>query len=46
VVPRLINHYFWLIDHYLASGEERQKIEEVLERIKALDPAIYKEYTN
>jgi hypothetical protein len=45
-VPRLLNHYFWLIDHYLASGEDRQKIEEVLERIKALDPAIYKEYTN
>jgi hypothetical protein len=45
-VPRLINHYFWLIDHYLASGEERPKIEEVLERIKALDPVVFKEYTN
>jgi tetratricopeptide (TPR) repeat protein len=45
-VARLINHYFWLIDHYLASGEERQKIEEVLERVKAIDPVVYKEYTN
>jgi tetratricopeptide (TPR) repeat protein len=45
-VARLINHYFWLIDHYLASGEQRQKIDEVLERVKALDPAVYKEYTN
>jgi tetratricopeptide (TPR) repeat protein len=45
-VARLINHYFWLIDHYLASGEERQKIEEVLERIKAVDPVVFKEYTN
>ena len=45
-VPRLINHYFWLIDHYLASGEERQKIDEVLERIKAIDPVVFKEYTN
>ena len=45
-VARLINHYFWLIDHYLASGEERPKIEEVLERIKALDPVVFKEYTN
>jgi tetratricopeptide (TPR) repeat protein len=45
-VARLLNHYFWLIDHYLASGEERQKIDEVLERIKALDPVVFKEYTN
>ena len=45
-MARLINHYFWLIDHYLASGEERPKIEEVLERIKALDPVVFKEYTN
>ena len=45
-VARLINHYFWLIDHYLASGEERHKIEEVLERVKALDPVVYQEYTN
>ncbi len=45
-VARLINHYFWLIDHYLASGEERQKIDEVLERIKAVDPVVFKEYTN
>jgi tetratricopeptide (TPR) repeat protein len=45
-VARLINHYFWLIDHYLASGEERQKIDEVLERIKAVDPVVFREYTN
>ncbi len=45
-VARLINHYFWLIDHYQASGEERQKIDEVLERIKAIDPVVFKEYTN
>ncbi|MEO0249852.1 MAG: tetratricopeptide repeat protein [candidate division WOR-3 bacterium] len=46
LVPRLINHYFWLIDHYLVCGEERQKIEEILNRIKELDPEVYKEYTN
>jgi tetratricopeptide (TPR) repeat protein len=42
--PRLINHYFWLVDHYLNSGEDRQKIEDVLGKIKELDPEIYNEY--
>ena len=43
-IPRLINHYFWLIDHYLSTGEEKLKIEEVLAKIRKLDPVIYKEY--
>ena len=45
IVPRLINHYFWLIDHYQSTGEEKQRIDEVLEKLKNLDPVIYKEYT-
>ena len=44
LVPRLLNHYFWLVDHYLNSGEDRKKIEEVLSKIKQLDPEIYNEY--
>jgi tetratricopeptide (TPR) repeat protein len=43
--PRLINRYFWLIDHYLAAGEQRERIEEVLEKIRDLDPRVHKEYT-
>jgi tetratricopeptide (TPR) repeat protein len=46
LLPRLINHYLWLIDHYLSCGEERQKIDDVLARIKGLDPVVYKEYVN
>jgi tetratricopeptide (TPR) repeat protein len=46
LVPRLINHYFWLIDHYLSSGEEKQKVAEVLERVRKLDPTVHREYTN
>ncbi len=46
LIPRLINHYFWLIDHYLNSGEERQKVEEVLTKIKQLNPEVYSEYAN
>jgi tetratricopeptide (TPR) repeat protein len=45
VVPRLINRYFWLIDHYLAAGEQRERIEEVLEKIRDLDPQVHREYT-
>ena len=44
--PRLINHYFWLIDHYLSSGEERARVEEVLARIRDLDPEVFAEYTS
>jgi tetratricopeptide (TPR) repeat protein len=46
LVPRLINRYFWLIDHYLGSGEEKEKVEEVLERIRDLHPEVYREYIN
>ena len=45
-VPRLINRYFWLIDHYLASGEERERIDEVLLKIRDLDPRVHREYTS
>ena len=44
VVPRLINRYFWLIDHLLASKESRTKIDEVLLKVRLLDPSIYKQY--
>lgn len=46
LVPRLINRYFWLLDHYLGSGEEKEKVEEVLEKIKDLHPGVYREYIN
>jgi predicted solute-binding protein len=44
LVPRLINHYFWLIDHYTGTGEEKSKIQEVLLKLKTLDPIVYKEF--
>jgi tetratricopeptide (TPR) repeat protein len=42
--PRLINRYFWLVDHYLSAREPRQRIEEVLARIRDLDPRVHREY--
>jgi len=43
-VPILINHYFWLIDHYISAKEDKSKIEEVLSKIKEIDIRIYNEY--
>ena len=45
VVPRLINRYFWLIDHYMTTGEPRERIDEVLEKLRGIDPAVHEEYT-
>lgn len=44
LVPRLINHYFWLIDHYVNTNEDKAKIDDVLLRIKVLDKNIYNSY--
>ncbi len=45
IAPRLINRYFWLIDHYIAAKEDRARIDEVLLKIRLLDQSIYKQYT-
>ncbi|HTZ53239.1 MAG TPA: hypothetical protein VMF68_16340 [Spirochaetia bacterium] len=44
-VPRLINRYFWLIDHYLTTGEPRERVEEVLQKLKETDAGVHAEYT-
>jgi tetratricopeptide (TPR) repeat protein len=46
LVPRLINRYFWLIDHYVNAGEDRAKIEEILMKIRELHSSVYQEYTH
>ncbi len=45
LVPKLINHYFWMIDHYLMIKADRNKINAVLLKIKLLDDDVYKQYT-
>jgi tetratricopeptide (TPR) repeat protein len=42
--PRLINRYFWLIDHYENTRDDRGLIEEVLLKIKVADQEIYDLY--
>ncbi len=42
--PRLINRYFWLIDHYVAVKESQGKVEEVLLKIRSVDDNVYHQY--
>lgn len=46
VLPKLLNRYFWLIDHFFSVKEDRSKIEDVLLNIKLLDQKIYELYTH
>lgn len=46
LVPRLLNRYFWLIDHYVNAHENREWVEEVLNKIKMIDEHIYTQYIN
>ncbi|MDR1279066.1 MAG: tetratricopeptide repeat protein [Treponema sp.] len=42
--PRLINRYFWLVDHYESIREDPGTIEETMMKIKLIDPAVYEQY--
>ena len=44
LIPRLINYYFWLIDHYINGNVEKSKVDEILLRIRLLDEKIYDRY--
>jgi tetratricopeptide (TPR) repeat protein len=46
LVPRLLNRYFWLIDHYIIINEPRDKVEEVLRKIHVIDESVYEQYIN
>jgi hypothetical protein len=43
-VPRLLNRYFWLVDHMQASGEDKSRIAEILAKIRSIHPSVYEEY--
>lgn len=45
LIPRVINMYFWLIDHYARTNEGSSKINECLLQIRGHDEDIYKMYT-
>ncbi|GHT81904.1 hypothetical protein FACS1894130_13540 [Spirochaetia bacterium] len=41
LIPRLVNRYLWLLDHYENVREDPGLIEETMLKIKIIDPAIY-----
>jgi tetratricopeptide (TPR) repeat protein len=43
--PRLLNRYFWLLDHYERIQEDSSLSEELLLKIKIIDPEIYERYS-
>lgn len=44
LVPRLLNYYFWLMDHYILAHESVAKVNEILLKIKILDTSVYEAY--
>lgn len=44
IKPRLLNLYFWLIDHYILSKEASGSISEIMLKMKILDPEIHDLY--
>jgi tetratricopeptide (TPR) repeat protein len=46
LIPRLINRYLWLIDHYEHVKADPALIEETMLKIKIVDPAVYERYRN
>lgn len=44
LTPRLINHYFRLIEHYQSTGADRTAIDEAMISVKLLSPSIYMTY--
>jgi tetratricopeptide (TPR) repeat protein len=44
IEPRLLNHYFWLIDTLKISGGSKKEIEQSLQRINKINPEIFAQY--
>jgi tetratricopeptide (TPR) repeat protein len=44
LLPRLINRYFWLIDHYINTREDQSKVDEVLLKLRSIHQKIYQQY--
>ena len=44
VKPRLLNRYFWLIDHCEHNRDTSGLMDETMLKIKFIDPAVYEQY--
>ncbi len=41
ILPRLLNHYLWLLDYYYVQEQNKISVGEIINRIKTLDPQLY-----
>lgn len=44
IIPRLINHYFWLVDYFVNTNVDRMRVDEIMLKIKLLDPHVLERY--
>ncbi|MDP2816376.1 MAG: hypothetical protein Q8O19_06830 [Rectinemataceae bacterium] len=44
--PRLLNRYFWILDHLEASGADQSRSDKILLKIRLLDEDIFKQYVS
>jgi len=44
--PRLLNRYFWILDHLEASGADQSRSDKILLKIRLLDEEIFKQYVS
>jgi tetratricopeptide (TPR) repeat protein len=46
LVPRLVNRYLWLLDHFENVGGDPSLIEEIMLKIKLVSPDVYEQLRN
>lgn len=46
IEPRLINHYFWLLDYYTLQNKNKDYIKIYLNKLKDINRNIYEKYLN
>jgi tetratricopeptide (TPR) repeat protein len=45
IMPRLLNKYFWIVDHLVSIREDKGRVQEVLLKIRSINPEIFTLYT-
>ncbi len=41
ILPRLLNHYLWLLDYFFIQDKNNMAISEIVSRVKSLDERVY-----
>lgn len=41
ILPRLLNHYLWLLDYFLFQEDDKKARDEIVSRVHSLDPRVH-----